>query len=315
MGCSNSYETYEPKVQTVKNTVNTAPSQNRTNQNKPEPKPLDYSSVDFKIPDEKLFELEPNFFKDISDVENVLYPYGEYHGQMRDGLRNGKGRITWTVESSKGDIYEGEWKDDAMHGKGLYIFSNGKRYKGDWYEGDMHGKGLMKYTNGYYQGEWVHDKREGIGTFLWTESELKDDIYAGEWKNDQKDGKGIYKHHNGHIFLSFWKENNINGEWQLLKKAETAQEEEEDDKPAPKKNNKNQTSKKKTKGGQFLDKFGVNAGTIDSDGQVRDQYGNPIGSVGSDGQVRDQFSNPIGKAESMDTKTAAARFFFFFKKI
>ena len=135
MGCSNSYET---KVQTVKQTSNSNPSQNLTNQNN---KPIDYD-IDFKVPDEKLFELDPNFFNDIKDAEEKSYPYGEYHGQIKDGLRNGKGRITWTTGPSNGHIYEGEWKDDAMHGKGLYIFTNGKRYKGDWFEGDMHGKDL-----------------------------------------------------------------------------------------------------------------------------------------------------------------------------
>ena len=30
----------------------------------------------------------------------------------------------------------------------------------------MHGKGLMKYTDGYYEGDWVNDKREGKGKFL-----------------------------------------------------------------------------------------------------------------------------------------------------
>ena len=60
-----------------------------------------------------------------------------------------------------------------MHGKGLYIFTSGRRYKGDWYEGDMHGQGLMKYPNGIYTGSWVHDKREGIGKFLYTEDEME----------------------------------------------------------------------------------------------------------------------------------------------
>ena len=29
----------------------------------------------------------------------------------------------------------------------------------------MNGKGIMRYTNGYYKGDWVHDKKEGKGKF------------------------------------------------------------------------------------------------------------------------------------------------------
>ena len=87
-----------------------------------------------------------------------------------------------------------------MHGKGLYIFTNGKRYNGDWFEGDMHGKGIMKYTDGYYEGDWVHDKRERKGKFLWSRDEKKGDIYEGEWKDDEKNGKGIYKKANGDVY-------------------------------------------------------------------------------------------------------------------
>ena len=59
MGCSNSYE---PKVQTVKQTVISNPSQNLTNQKEQnKSKPEDYN-IDLKVPDEKEFELDPNFF-------------------------------------------------------------------------------------------------------------------------------------------------------------------------------------------------------------------------------------------------------------
>ena len=41
---------------------------------------------------------------------------------MKDGQRNGKGIFIWSNEYSKGHTYQGEWKDDKMHGKGLYIY-------------------------------------------------------------------------------------------------------------------------------------------------------------------------------------------------
>jgi hypothetical protein len=33
-----------------------------------------------------------------------------------------------------GDAYEGEWKDDKAHGKGIYYHNDGARYEGEWYE-------------------------------------------------------------------------------------------------------------------------------------------------------------------------------------
>ena len=41
---------------------------------------------------------------------------------MKDGQRNGKGIFIWSTEDSKGHRYQGEWKDDKMRGKGLYIY-------------------------------------------------------------------------------------------------------------------------------------------------------------------------------------------------
>jgi len=116
---------------------------------------------------------------------------------MKNGEKNGKGKMTWTADPSKGDIYEGEWKDDNMHGKGIYKFHGGKIYSGEWYCGDMHGQGIMKYNDGFYEGEFIHDKREGKGKKTWTDGPSKGDVYDGEWKNDKMHGKGIYKYHNG----------------------------------------------------------------------------------------------------------------------
>jgi hypothetical protein len=31
-----------------------------------------------------------------------------------------------------GDVYEGQWKDEKMHGKGVYTYHNGDQYDGEW---------------------------------------------------------------------------------------------------------------------------------------------------------------------------------------
>ena len=139
---------------------------------------------------------------------------------MKDGQRNGKGIFIWSTEDSKGHRYQGEWKDDKMRGKGLYIYTNGQKYNGDWFEGDMHGKGIMRYLDGYYEGDWVHDKREGKGKFLWTADDEMGDIYEGEWKDDEKNGKGILKKCNGEIYEGEWKDDEVVGNLKYIGKGE-----------------------------------------------------------------------------------------------
>ena len=42
----------------------------------------------------------------------------------------------WYVNGKK---YEGQHKDDKMHGFGIYTWPDGTRYEGGWVEGKMHG--------------------------------------------------------------------------------------------------------------------------------------------------------------------------------
>ena len=43
----------------------------------------------------------------------------------------------------KGDTYEGAWKDDNMHGKGVYSYSDGSVYEGDFQNGVKCGHGIQ----------------------------------------------------------------------------------------------------------------------------------------------------------------------------
>jgi hypothetical protein len=65
-----------------------------------------------------------------------------------------------TYYYADGDKYEGEWKEDKRHGKGVvtYAGQNGtisEKYDGDWVDGKMHGFGKYYYNDGgVYEGEW-----------------------------------------------------------------------------------------------------------------------------------------------------------------
>ena len=57
---------------------------------------------------------------------------------------NGYGGYAW----DNGDKYEGEWKDDKMHGKGTIIFANGGEYAGEHIDGKLHGQGTFTTADG-----------------------------------------------------------------------------------------------------------------------------------------------------------------------
>ena len=56
-------------------------------------------------------------------------------------------------------IYKGEWKSNFVHGKGIYIWEEGKRYEGEFLNGKKHGYGTFYLNNELvYEGTWKFDK-------------------------------------------------------------------------------------------------------------------------------------------------------------
>ncbi len=59
---------------------------------------------------------------------------------------------------SDGNVYEGNFKDDKPHGKGIMIYTDGRVYEGDWVEGKRHGKGKTTCPDGKVEeGYWEDD--------------------------------------------------------------------------------------------------------------------------------------------------------------
>jgi hypothetical protein len=63
--------------------------------------------------------------------------------------------------------YEGEFKEDKFHGKGVMIFPNGRKYEGEFKESKAHGKGAMIFPDGHkYEGMYEDGKKKkGVLTY------------------------------------------------------------------------------------------------------------------------------------------------------
>jgi hypothetical protein len=158
--------------------------------------------------------------------------YGIYVGERNsDGHRHGTGTFTWTSGAQAGDVYEGNWVANKMHGKGyvhnhkngfMYFgeFSHDKfcgsgslnlpfgKYSGDFREGQMHGYGEMKYKNGQiYTGDWREGRMCGRGMFQFANG----DQYDGEFARNQQHGEGVYSYSNGDVFQGHYRDGCIEG--------------------------------------------------------------------------------------------------------
>lgn len=120
-------------------------------------------------------------------------------------MRNGKGKFYY----QEGSFYDGEWKNNNMHGYGKLYYSNNKlAYEGDWFIDQFHGRGKVynddpssifgyfDYTNfdnldekwKYYEGDLVCDSKEGEGKLVLS----NDEYYEGQFRNDKVDGRGKF---------------------------------------------------------------------------------------------------------------------------
>jgi hypothetical protein len=75
-----------------------------------------------------------------------------------------------------------------MDGKGVLINSKGDHYEGGFKNGFKHGRGKMRYRNGIsvYEGEWHYNKIEGKGRLV----DEFGNVYEGEFRDNFKNGIG-----------------------------------------------------------------------------------------------------------------------------
>jgi hypothetical protein len=89
-----------------------------------------------------------------------------------------------------GSKYEGEWKDNNLHGYGIYYFNDNKIFKGEFRNNMMNGYGEFIWKDGKkYYGYYHNDKKDGFGIHYWTSP---DRLYLGFWKEGKQHGIGKY---------------------------------------------------------------------------------------------------------------------------
>ncbi|CCW66327.1 unnamed protein product [Phytomonas sp. Hart1] len=108
-----------------------------------------------------------------------------------------------------GDVYEGNWKNCLLHGKGSLIRAATREvYEGQWFLGHRCGTGTLS-SPGYrtiYSGAWLDNKRHGRGELVEPEG-----IYVGEFINNHLSGYGEYTYYDGRVYRGHWRDGLFEG--------------------------------------------------------------------------------------------------------
>ena len=122
----------------------------------------------------------------------------KYEGQWKNDKKHGKGVFTsshyFDCKNNVGMKYEGEFKEDKFEGFGITLYTNGDKYEGEWKNNKQYGKGIVTYFNGEkYEGDWREGMFDGIGTFFLKNGER----FEGRFKDNKYNGYGKYFYING----------------------------------------------------------------------------------------------------------------------
>ena len=82
---------------------------------------------------------------------------------------------------TNGDIYQGEWNAGKACGNGVFIDQQGSMYDGEWANDAYHGKGTEQwnYNQIVYTGDFVDGQKTGKGRFSFDGNMYQGDFVDG----------------------------------------------------------------------------------------------------------------------------------------
>ena len=145
---------------------------------------------------------------------DALTPDGaRYYGPLKDNRLHGVGRLEWSngsvyegefkdgVMSGRGElrdrdtVYEGEFRDGTFHGKGRFEIPKREIYQGEFRQGYYWGQGEITYADGRsYRGEFVRGSWDGKGRH---ENPSSGEIHEGDFSNSEFTGRGTLSRKDG----------------------------------------------------------------------------------------------------------------------
>jgi hypothetical protein len=159
----------------------------------------------------------------------ITYPqnhtsYDKYEGGLKEGKRNGIGKMFYNDRKEIEGIWENDiLKDGNVKIREYFTDTNGKNlyytdYYGNWKGGETgtkNGNGTLEKRyyeanniDENYNGEWKNDKKHGRGILKTFLKNMPHSEYDGEWENDKKHGYGTMRNYNGGgDFSGMWVEN------------------------------------------------------------------------------------------------------------
>ena len=92
--------------------------------------------------------------------------------------------------------------------KNIIVYKK-EKYEGEYVNDKFEGKGKYIYDNGeYYIGEWKNGLRNGKGKYYYKNGNIR---YEGDFVNDKAEGNGKYIWENGNYYIGEWKYGLSNG--------------------------------------------------------------------------------------------------------
>ncbi|TBU78589.1 C13 family peptidase [Phytopseudomonas daroniae] len=124
---------------------------------------------------------------------DAILPDGSrYHGNVVDGLLQGKGRLDY----ADGSWFIGHFLDGQRHGAGEWHGANGEHYVGEFSAGSFDGQGTLKNADGsQYSGGFAKGRFSGEGTL-----EEAGQIYRGQFRDGRFHGLGTLEQADGSRF-------------------------------------------------------------------------------------------------------------------